>query len=40
MAHFHSDRSADLHLTARKIRHFDNDLRKSPPSGSCRTRTG
>ncbi len=27
IAHFHSDRSADLHLTAGKIRRFENDLK-------------
>ncbi|MFE3883028.1 luciferase family protein [Streptomyces lydicus] len=29
IAHFHSERSADLHLTAGKIRRFENDLRGS-----------
>ncbi|MGW2028123.1 luciferase domain-containing protein [Streptomyces decoyicus] len=29
IAHFHSDRSADLRLTAGKIRRFENDLRGS-----------
>lgn len=29
IAHFHSDRSVDLHLTARTIRRFQDDLRSS-----------
>lgn len=29
IAHFHSDRSVDLHLTARTIRRLENDLRDS-----------
>lgn len=29
IVHFHSDRSADLHLTAGKIRRFENDLKSS-----------
>ncbi|MEU3613028.1 luciferase family protein [Streptomyces sp. NPDC006872] len=29
IAHFHSDRSVDLHLTAKAIRRFEKDLRHS-----------
>lgn len=29
IAHFHSDRSVDLHLTAKAIRRFERDLRHS-----------
>jgi hypothetical protein len=29
IAHFHSDRSVDLHLTARTIRRFEHDLKGS-----------
>ncbi|MEU4485446.1 luciferase family protein [Streptomyces purpurascens] len=29
IAHFHSGRQADLHLTARMIRHLESDLRHS-----------
>ncbi|MER5227221.1 luciferase family protein [Streptomyces flaveus] len=29
IAHFHSDRNVDLHLTARTIRRFENDLTDS-----------
>jgi len=40
IVHFHSDRGADLHLTARAIRRIEAD---SPPrlrSGLCRVRHG